>query len=144
MTKTSRTFGRSGPSCRGWAVSVPETLGRGAMLGLLGGLPGVHEEVDIALAVAEFDVLEAVVLVGQREQSLGEKSQPAVTCRVGFAGARDEKVAGDADVIAEIEEFVEGELWVAHVIACGRRSAAAGRPAGELRSRLLPCTRIWP
>jgi len=36
-------------------------------------VPGVHEEVDVALAVAEFGVFEAVVLVGEGEHGLGEE-----------------------------------------------------------------------
>ncbi len=45
----------------------------GFVVGLLGAVAGVHEEVDVALAVAEFGVLEAVVLVGQGEHGLGEE-----------------------------------------------------------------------
>ena len=88
----------------------------GGVLGLLGGLAGVHEEVDVALAVAEFDVFEAVVLVGEGEEGLGEEAEGG-DVEGGLAGAGDEEVATDADVVAEVEEFGEGELVFADVVA---------------------------
>ena len=36
---------------------------------------GVHEEVDVALAVAELSVGEAMVLVGQGEEGLAEEGE---------------------------------------------------------------------
>ncbi len=82
MTKTSRTLpgpssgsvaaaGARGSAAASGALAVV-CCGRG---GLLGAVAGVHEEVDVALAVAELGVLEAVVLVGQGEHGLGEEGE---------------------------------------------------------------------
>ena len=72
----------------------------------------VHEEVDVALAVAEFDVGEAVELLGQREHGLGEEGD-GLDVNGELAGAGAEEIAGDADVVAEVEELVEFEGLVA-------------------------------
>ncbi len=83
--------------------------------GGFGGVAGVDEEVYVALAVAEFGVFEAVVLVGQGQHGLGEEGEGSVACGGGadvdgeLAGAGAEEVAADADVVAEVEELVEGE-----------------------------------
>ncbi len=85
----------------------------GGVRGLEGA--GVHEEVDVALAVAELGVGEAVVLVGQGEQGLGEEGELA-DVDGELAGAGAEEVADDADVVAEVEELVEGEGVFADVV----------------------------
>ena len=72
----------------------------------------VDDEVYVALAVAEFDVFEAVVLVGQREHGLGEEGEVR-DVDGELAGARAEEMAADADVVAEIEELVERETLLA-------------------------------
>ena len=87
LTKTSRTFGVSGSAgsvvalCASGgqgilrlaqdAASVSVAGAAGAAVGF--GVAGVHEEVDVALAVAELGVFEAVVLVRQGEHGLGEE-----------------------------------------------------------------------
>ncbi len=82
---------------------------------LLGAVAGVHEEVDVALAVAEFGVFEAVVLVGQGEHGLGEEGEVR-DVDGELAGAGAEEVAADADVVAEVEQLVEGEGVLADVV----------------------------
>ncbi len=89
--------------------------------GGLGAVAGVHEEVDVALAVAELGVFQAVVLVGQGEHGLGEEGEGGAVVDGGdvdgeLAGAGAEEEAADADVVAEVEEFVEGEGVVADVV----------------------------
>ena len=69
LTKTSRTLRGSMGSC---AVSV-DCFSCGGRFGFR-ERAGVHDEVDVALAVAELDVFEAVVLVGQREHGLREEA----------------------------------------------------------------------
>ena len=62
----------------------------------------VGEEIDVALAVAEFDVGEAVVLLRQGEHGLGKEGQ-RLDVDGEFAGAGAEEIAGDADVVAHVE-----------------------------------------
>ena len=127
LTKTSRTFGVSGSAGSG---SGAGSYGFG--LGCLGwcggrwrrrclGCAGVHEEIDIALAVAEFGVFEAVVLVGQGEHGLGEEGDGGAVADLfdvdgELAGAGAEEMAASADVVAEVEELVEGEGVFADVV----------------------------
>ena len=73
----------------------------------------VGEQVDIALAVAQLHVGQAVKLLRQRQHGLGEKGQPLDMDRQ-LAGAGAEKVAGGADVVAQVEEFVERKALLAH------------------------------
>ncbi len=144
LTKTSRTLGVS-PSTdsEGVGASSGETQGAFAA-GLDGSFEGgfsfaggsawrsgrccgcfrragVHEEVDVALAVAELGVFEAVVFVGQGEHGLGEEGDGGVVADFGYvdgelAGAGAEEMAADADVVAEVEELVEGEGVFADVV----------------------------
>ena len=72
----------------------------------------VGEEVDVALAVAQLDVGQAVKLLRQREHGLGEKGQP-LDVDGQLAGAGAEEVAGDADVVAQVEQLVEREALLA-------------------------------
>jgi len=62
-----------------------------------------------------------VVLVGQGEHGLGEDGEGAQVVEAAdvdgeLAGAGAEEVAADADVIAEVEELVEGEGVFADVV----------------------------
>src|SRR5699024_11865443 len=61
----------------------------------------VHDQVDIALAVAQLLVLQAVVLVRQRAQRLGQQLG-RFDVNVEIALARLVYRAGDADDIADI------------------------------------------
>ena len=73
------------------------------------------------MAVAEFYVFEAVVFVRQGEHGLGEKADGGLAVeREGFqgefAGAGAHEDTANADVVAEVEEFVEGEGVFADVV----------------------------
>ena len=74
---------------------------------------GVDEEIEIALAVAQLHVFQAVILLRQREHGLGEEGD-GVDVHGQLAGAGAEEIAGDADVVAEIEQLVELEGLLAH------------------------------
>ena len=68
----------------------------------------IGKEVDVTLAIAQFHVGEAVEFFRQREHGLGEEGESLnVDCELSSPGA--EEIAGDADVVAEVEEFVERE-----------------------------------
>ena len=63
---------------------------------------GIGDQVEVALAVAQLDVLQAVVLLGDPEQVLGEEDE-LVDVHRQFTGARAEEIALDADDVAEVE-----------------------------------------
>ena len=75
----------------------------------------VHEEIDIALAVAQFHVGQAVILLRQGQHRFGQK-------RDGFhmdgelAGPGAEDVAGDADVVSQVQQLVELKALFSHGI----------------------------
>ena len=73
---------------------------------------GIHHQVDIALAVAQFDVGEPVPLLGQGQQVFAEEGD-LLDVDAEFAGAGAEQISADADVVAEVEQFVELESLVA-------------------------------
>ncbi len=82
---------------------------------------GVHEQVDVSLAVTQFRVFEAVVLVGQGEHGLGEEGDGRAVADFfdmdgEFAGASAEEMAADADVVAQVEELVQRERVFADVV----------------------------
>ena len=72
----------------------------------------IREQVHVALAVAQLHVREAVELLRQRQHGLGEEGEPLDVHRQ-LAGAGAEQVAGDADVVAHVEELVEREALFA-------------------------------
>ncbi len=101
----------------------------------------VHEEVDIALAVAELDVGQAVVLLRQGKHGLGEEGDAFRRGRLARrAGA--EEIAGDADVVAEVEQLVEVEGVLADGVFADVDLQALRRPAGGWQSRLCPAARM--
>ena len=63
---------------------------------------GVHDQVDVALPVARLDVLQAVPLLGQRPQRLGQEAHVLHGHRE-LAGAGAEQLAGDADEVADVQ-----------------------------------------
>ena len=73
----------------------------------------VHEEINVALAVAKFDIGEAVVLLRQSKHGLGEEGNGLDVHRQ-LACASAEEIAGHSDVIAEVEEFVQLEGLITH------------------------------
>ena len=72
----------------------------------------VGEEVHIALAVAELDVGQAVEFFGQGQHGFGEEGE-ALDVDGELAGACAEEIAADADVVAEVEKFIEREALLA-------------------------------
>ena len=65
---------------------------------------GIDDQVDIALAIAEFHVGQAVPLLRQRQQILGEQGQ-FIDVHGQLARAGAEQIAAGADVIADIEQL---------------------------------------
>ena len=94
---------------------------------------GVHDQVDVALAEARVDVGEAVPLVGQRAQRLGQQLERADLHRQ-LTAARGHHGALDPDPVAEVEPvellvplFADGvvrheELHAARLVAHRRRT----------------------
>ncbi len=66
---------------------------------------GVRDEIEIALAVAGLDVFEAVPFFGQDEQDFGKECQD-FDVDAQFAGFGAEEIAGDANDVAEVEQFI--------------------------------------
>ncbi len=64
---------------------------------------GVHDQVEIALAIAQLDIGEAVVLLGQRPQGFGQhRNRRSVDRQFAARGAADEAL--DPDQVADIEQ----------------------------------------
>ena len=85
----------------------------------------VDDQVDVALAVAQLDVLEAVPLLGQRAERLGE--QPELGRREReLAGPRPERLPADADDVAEVEALVDAR-------SPRRRAGRGARGPGRAR-----------
>ncbi len=102
----------------------------------------VGEEVDVALAVANLDVGEAVELLGQCEHGLGEECE-LLDVDGQLAGAGAEEIAGDADVVAEVEQLVERKALLADGVEAHVNLQALRRPAAAWQSP--PCPgRGWP
>ena len=96
--------------------------------------PGVvvDDEVDVALAEAGVDVGEAVPLVGQRAQRLGQQLEAVDLDRqLALPGGHHRAV--DADPVAEVE-LVERGVGVLAEHASGRRTAGSRR-TGRARWR---------
>ena len=65
---------------------------------------GIDDEIEIALAVADLDVLQTVPLLRQRNEALRQKLEPRRPDRQ-LVGLGAEQMAGDADVIAVVEQL---------------------------------------
>ena len=72
----------------------------------------IGEEVHVTLAVAQLDVGQAVKFFRQGEHGLGQEGE-RLDVDGQLIGPRAEEVAGDADVVAHVEELVEGKGLVA-------------------------------
>ena len=102
----------------------------------------VHDEVDVALAVAHFGVDETLVLVGQRTDVLRHEAKLMGTDGE-FAGLRAEERALDGDDVAEVERLPGGigffadvalrdeVLHVAREVADGREARLAHDALGH-------------
>jgi hypothetical protein len=69
----------------------------------------IDDEVQIALPVADFDVLQAMPLLGQRQQTLGEELQLRRPDRQ-LVGPRAKQAPLDANPVAEIEQLEDLEV----------------------------------
>ena len=69
---------------------------------------GVHHQVDVALPVAQFDVRQPMPFFRQRQQVLGEESD-FFNVDGKFAGTSAKQISAHADVVAEVQQFVELE-----------------------------------
>ena len=102
----------------------------------------VHDEVDVALAVAHFGVDETLVLVGQRTDVLRHEAKLMGTDGE-FAGLRAEERTLDGDDVAEVERLPGGigffadvalrdeVLHVAREVADGREARLAHDALGH-------------
>ena len=89
----------------------------------------VHQQVEVALAVALLDVGEAVVLLGQRAQALRQRA-PLVHAQAELAPAAREDLAVDGDHVAQVAvgdrrqarlaEHVEGRVQLQPARAVGQ------------------------
>src|SRR5487761_1308148 len=111
----------------------------------------VRDQVDVALAVADLDVLEAVPLLGQRPQGLGQKLQ-----RVHLGGRLPapctEHRSLHADHIARVEVGKQLEGFGTEDVAAGKQLDATnavlqvgkGRTAGKASMLAPPAARWLP
>ena len=77
---------------------------------------GVHDEVNVALAVTRLAVRQAVELLGQGQQTLGEQRQLGDADR-NFAHLRAEHLALDADDVTDIQLLKGGVGFIAQQVA---------------------------
>ena len=78
---------------------------------------GIHDEIHIALAVTHVNIGQAVILLGEDLQALGE--QRYLFCMDGdFTGFGFENIALNADDIADIQLFEIGIVFLADNITC--------------------------
>ena len=73
---------------------------------------GIGDQIQIALAIANLHVLQAVPLFGHGEQGLGQEFD-LFDVDAELAGAGAEQVAFDADDVADIEHFEKLEIALA-------------------------------
>src|SRR5664279_3858249 len=69
---------------------------------------GIHGEIDVAAAVAGLDVLQTVPFFRQRKQIFYQEGD-LFDVDAEFSGAGTEEVSLDADVVTQVEQFVELE-----------------------------------
>ena len=97
---------------------------------------GIDREIEIALAVAHLDVLQAVPLLRQREETLGEKLELRRPDRQ-FVGLGSEEMSGDADLVAARRGASRAGSRARSASPAGRRPA---RESGHRRARgSWPC-----
>ena len=101
---------------------------------------GVDDQIEIALAVADLDVAQAVPFFRQRDEALDQKFQPRGADRQ-LVRLGPEQLPSDADEIPEIEQLENGE------VPLGQRvlpdvDLDARRPSEITRKFALPKLRI--
>ena len=99
---------------------------------------GVDDEVDVALAEAGVGVGQAVPLVGQRAQRLGEQRE-VLDLHRQLAGARRHDRAVDADPVAAVELLDGGEALVADRRPWTRTAGSRRRARRSSRTRACRC-----
>ena len=85
----------------------------------------VHDQIDIALAVARLLVGQAVELLGQRQQGLGQQRDFLCAHR-HFAALRTEDFTLDADDISDVVFLEAVILGLVHLVLAGVKLDAAG------------------
>ena len=65
----------------------------------------IHDEIDVALAVTDFNVPQSVPFLRQRQETLGQKCQLARKHRQ-FAGLRAKQRSFNTDEVTNIKQFV--------------------------------------
>jgi hypothetical protein len=70
---------------------------------------GIDDQIEIALAVADLDVLQTMPLLGQRQQTLGEELELRCPDRE-LIRLRAEQASLDAGPVAEIEQLENFEI----------------------------------
>ena len=86
---------------------------------------GVHDEVNVALAITDLAVGEAVELLWQRTQRLGEDLQRG-DCQGKLAAARTHDSAGCADDVAKVEKTQELPVLLVKVVDAAEKLNLAG------------------
>ncbi len=79
---------------------------------------GIHHQVDIALAVAQLDVMSMACATSPANFPIGNgkifaEERDLLDMNAEFAGAGAEQVSADSDVVAEIEQLVKIESFFA-------------------------------
>ena len=86
---------------------------------------GVHDKVNVALAITNLAVGEAVELFRQRTQRLGENLQRG-DCQGKLAAARTHDSAGCADNVAKVEKTQELPVLLVKVVDAAEKLNLAG------------------
>ena len=97
----------------------PETLDDGRARGEGGGRLGVRHRIDVPAPVAQIHVLQAVPLVRQRAERLGQEPE-RVQLQAELAGLGDHGSAPHLDVIGDVH-VVEGRERLAHDVLLGEK-----------------------
>src|ERR1035438_3761886 len=74
---------------------------------------GIRDQVQVALAIADLDVFQAMPFFGHREQRLREEIQ-SLGVHTQLAGSGSEEVAFDADDVAEVQLLVKREVLLTY------------------------------
>ena len=117
--KAAASSGAASSSAASSASPVPATptaspAAAGQPQVTLGGQPqNVGGPVVCSMTNGKFSIAIGDMLTGEREHGLREERQRFDVHRQ-FAGAGAEEIAGDADVVAQVEELIERESLFAH------------------------------
>src|SRR5579864_4372117 len=76
---------------------------------------GIHKQIDITLAIAQFDVGQAMPFFGQGKKIFRKESDVLDVDRQ-LAGPGAKQISADTDVVAQVEQLIELESLFAHGI----------------------------